>query len=469
MTELSPVDVAASLAGRPGRVVLHSGRDDDGCGRWSFVGCDPEATIEAWGTRVVVRGAGGELISEQQGDPFAALVEFSGVDADSNSQSGVGEAAAPVPSVVGYLGYDLGRTIERLPAGPQLGNDLPDMWFARYPALWRGDTRTGTGEIVGTSEKARAHLAGLLARAPQLSSPPQLAPLHSDMSDDEYRARVDRIRDYIRAGDVYQVNLARRLVATVECAGDPLALYAELLATSPAAYGALIEFGHGTILSGSPERFLTRAPGSDILETRPIKGTRKRTGRADDDRRLAADLAADEKEHAEHLMIVDLERNDLGKVARIGSVKVDALSYVVALPTLYHMVSRVTCELRPGVTSAEILRATFPGGSITGAPKVRAMEIIDELEPARRGPYTGAIGYLGADGAMDLSIAIRTLVLTDKEARLHVGGGIVADSTPERELEETEEKASAWRTSLGDDLSDLTDDATDTTAVGATN
>jgi anthranilate/para-aminobenzoate synthase component I len=210
----------------------------------------------------------------------------------------------------------------------------------------------------------------------------------------------------------------------------------------------VIDPGDGlAVVSSSPERFLHRAPGSDRLETRPIKGTRRRAGRPDEDARLAADLAADPKERAEHLMIVDLERNDLGRVARTGSVAVDSFARVVELPTVLHLVSTVSCLT--GAGAADILRATFPGGSITGAPKRRAMQIIDELEPFRRGVYTGAIGYLGQGGAIDLSIAIRTAVVSPSHLTVGVGGGVVADSTLGRELEETEEKAAAWRAILG--------------------
>jgi para-aminobenzoate synthetase component 1 len=327
---------------------------------------------------------------------------------------------------------------------------VPDLWFGFYGAVARWDRAAGRGEVIGADAAARARLGELLARPAVALAAPALGALIADQSNDEYRHAVGRVQAYIAAGDVYQVNLARRLTASVDRPGDALALYEALIARSPAAFGALVEAGGATVISGSPELFLRREPGSARVETRPIKGTRRRD-RADavSDRALAEELRADPKELAEHLMIVDLERNDLGRVADVGSVRVDALGYAVALPTVHHLVSTVSCRVAPSVTTADILRATFPGGSITGAPKIRAMQIIDELEPARRGPYTGAIGYLGADGAIELSIAIRGVVLTDRELRLHVGGGIVADSTADRELAETEEKAAAWRAALG--------------------
>jgi anthranilate/para-aminobenzoate synthase component I len=249
-------------------------------------------------------------------------------------------------------------------------------------------------------------------------------------------ARVDRIRDYLAAGDVYQVNLARRHVAKVIAPGDALAVYTALAEVAPAPYGALIECDGATLLSGSPERFLGLV--GDRIETRPIKGTHAASATA---------LAESAKDAAEHLMIVDLERNDLGRVAQTGTVTVDDLGYVVELPGLYHKVSRVSARLRDDVGHAALLRATFPGGSITGAPKVRAMQIIAELEPARRGPYCGALGYFGP-GTLELAIAIRIGVIVAGELRVHVGGGIVHDSDPAAELAETDVKAAGWVATL---------------------
>jgi para-aminobenzoate synthetase component I len=435
-----PLEMAALLGDRPGRVLLHAGRDDDGCGRYSFVACDPYQTLEARGSELRLCDARGAVVRAWRGDPLVEL--------DRLSAGARGGDDGPVPVAIGYLGYDLGRQIERLGPGPTHGDDLPDLWFGFYGAVWRLDAATGEHRVVGPDPDARAALERALAGAPEPAASPRFGPLAADQDPDAYRAQVARILEYIAAGDVYQVNLARRLVAPVLERGDPLALYAALLEASPAQYGGLLQTGSADIVSGSPERFLSRPPGASRLETRPIKGTRRRTGEPARDAALAAELAADPKERAEHLMIVDLERNDLGRVAVCGSVRVDAFASVVALPTLLHLVSTVSCRLRPGAGLTDILRATFPGGSITGAPKVRAMQIIDELEPARRGPYTGALGYIGADGALELAIAIRTAVITPTELRLHVGGGVVADSSPDRELEETEEKAAAWRAAL---------------------
>jgi anthranilate/para-aminobenzoate synthase component I len=255
---------------------------------------------------------------------------------------------------------------------------------------------------------------------------------------------VRRILDYLQAGDAYQVNLSRRLRARFE-AGDPLALAAALRARAPAPHAAFIADadGRGALIGNSPERFLSLDPDG-VIETRPIKGTRPRGGSPAADRAAVAELLASPKDRAEHVMIVDLERNDLGRICRTGSVEVVSLAQAVALPTVHHLVSTVRGVLRPDVGLATLLRATFPGGSITGAPKRRAMQIIDELEPSARGAYTGATGWLGAAGDLDLAIAIRTAVVRDGALALSVGAGIVADSTPEGELAETEVKARAF-------------------------
>ena len=431
------IDVAARLAGRRGRVLLHSGRDDDGLGTWSFAAAEPRATLLARGTSIVRLDERGRPSKRFTADPFDATDEFLrefGCVLEPRT------GAPPEPRVIGYFGYDLARVVEQLPGGPSLGQDVPDLWLAAYDSIAR--TRGDTTEVIATAEDTgqvggKRWLEQQLATGPAHPAlPPRLGELVPDDSGDLHVARVGRILDYLASGDVYQVNLARRLVARIEAPGDALALYAALSEVAPAPYGALLEADGVTIISGSPERFL--ASVGDRVETRPIKGTRPHGPGA------AAELAAAPKDDAEHLMIVDLERNDLGRIAETSSVRVDELGYIVELPALYHKVSRVSAKPREGTGYAQLLRATFPGGSITGAPKVRAMQLIDELEPARRGPYCGALGYFGAHGAFELAIAIRIGVIKGHELRVHVGGGIVADSDAQAELAETEVKAAGW-------------------------
>ena len=428
-----PIAAAARLAGRRGRVLLHSARDDDGLGTWSFLAAEPSATLIARGRSIVELDETGRPARRFTADPFDAAEAFL---AAHGCVLGGPLDEAPRPRVIGFFGYDLARVVETLPGGPDLGIGVPDLWLGAYPTVARW--RAGEREILGSGPDAAA-LAQLLDGPAPPRQPPSIGALAADDDGAHHMARVERIRDYLASGDVYQVNLARRLVARIHAPGDPLAVYAALAAVAPAPYGALIEADGATVISGSPERFLA-SHEQDRVETRPIKGTRPL------DR--GAELADAPKDAAEHLMIVDLERNDLGRVAELGSVSVDQLGYIVELPALHHKVSRVSARVRAGTGYAQLLRATFPGGSITGAPKVRAMQLIDELEPSRRGPYCGALGYFGVGGAFDLAIAIRIGVIANDELRIHVGGGIVADSDPADELAETEVKAAGWRAAL---------------------
>jgi len=433
--EISPLAAAARLAGLRGRVVLHSARDDDGLGRCSFVAAEPYATLIARGHSLVVLDQDGRPAKRFTGDPLDAAEAFL---AEHGCTLEPRAAGAPEPRVIGYLGYDLARVIEQLPGGSAIGHNGPDLWLAAYGAIGRWSE--GGPEIVGPVEAARARLADALAR-PAL---PSLAPSFDPFTGDDaahHRARIERVRDHLAAGDVHEVSLARQLIARLTAPGDPLALYATFAEAAPAPYGALIEADGITLISGSPERFL--ASIGDRIEARPLKGTRAQGDGA------AAKLAADPRIAAEHLLIVDLAQRELGRIAEPGSVSIDALGYILELPALCHKVSRISARPRAGVGYAALLRATFPAGSITGAPKLRAMQLIDELEPVRRGPNCGVFGYFGAHGAFDLAIAIRTGVLSRRELRVHVDGGIIADSDAADELTEIELKAAGWIAALG--------------------
>ena len=386
-----------------------------------------------------------------------------------------GDAAAGIPAGVGWLSYDLGRPLAGLPlrladrvgergvsprepiaggVGPSQGPTVDDAWplleFHFYDAVWVRAT-TGEATIVAKHAAAAERLAARLAEPAPTPPPLALGALAPDHADGVFLDGVRRILEYLRAGDAYQVNLARRLSASCEPAGgDRVALAAALRARAPAPHAALIVSADGTgcLLGNSPERFLALAPDGRVT-TCPIKGTRPRHSDPAADRAAAEALASSPKDRAEHVMIVDLERNDLGRVCRTGSVEVAELLRLVSLPTVHHLESTVRGVLRPDVGLAALLEATFPGGSITGAPKRRAMQIINELEPARRGPYTGATGWLGAGGDMDLAVAIRTAAIRAGRLSLSVGGGIVADSNPDDELAETEVKARAFAALCG--------------------
>jgi para-aminobenzoate synthetase component 1 len=325
----------------------------------------------------------------------------------------------------GFCSYDLGRSIERVPARNQPVG-VPDVLFARFDArLVIG--ADGTFRLEG-SGRGRAQLEQLLEAERTDTSATRLHAWRSSLDRDGWERSVAQIHRHLVAGDCYQVNLTRRL----ECdtGADPVALFRALSSRNPAPHAALVRIGDVAVVSASPERFLRR-DGSRI-ETRPIKGTSS----------SAEELAVSEKDRAENVMIVDLARNDLGRVCEYGSVHVPALFEVERHPGLYHLVSTVAGTLRADVTTGDIIRATFPPASVTGCPKPRVLQIIEELEPVRRGVYCGAIGFVDRDReVMDLNVAIRTFVVTDGRTTLGVGGGIVADSDPTAEWHETELKA----------------------------
>jgi len=336
----------------------------------------------------------------------------------------------------GWLSHDLGREIERLPARAADDLLLPPVALGRYEAWLEWDHDARAVHLRGGGDGA------YLLRA--LAHPDTAMPHHEPLTGWEsslprprYERAVRRAIDYIRAGDVFQVNLSQRLAAGWE--GDPFALYGRLRQTSPAPFMALTRLGGADIVSASPERFLQRR--GERIQTRPIKGTRPRGPDPAEDRRQALALRSSAKDRAENVMIVDLARNDLGRVAAFGSVTVTDLCALESHPGVHHLVSAVEARLRPGVSVADVVRATFPPGSVTGAPKIRALEIIEELEPVRRGPYCGAIGCFAPGGDIDLSVAIRTFVAARGRLHLHVGGAVVADSDPALEWRETMHKA----------------------------
>jgi len=343
----------------------------------------------------------------------------------------------------GWLSYDLGRQIEAVPSLAEDDLGLPPLALGRYDAWLEFDHERGTVELHGEGSGERL-VRALREDAPALHDTP-VGRWESSLPRHRYERAVERAIDYIRAGDVFQVNLSQRLGASWR--GDPFALYARLRETSPAPFMALVRLGGADIVSASPERFL--AVRGDRIETRPIKGTRPRGADPASDVRLGAELEASEKDRAENVMIVDLARNDLGRVARYGSVAVDRLFALEPHPGVHHLVSTVSARLRAGLGPADIVRATFPPGSVTGAPKVRALEIIDELEPVRRGPYCGAIGWIEPGGDLELSVAIRTFVAAEGRLHLHVGGAVTADSSPAAEWEETMHKAARMLVAAG--------------------
>jgi len=419
-------------------VFLDSGRPAGEQGRYDILSADPVARLVTRGAQTWIGTARGTRVS--LADPLDLLREALG-------PLRPGVAGLPFAGgAIGYFAYDLAR---RFAAIPTLGRDaegLPEMAVGVYD--WavvvdhhRRETRLVARGAASAGGRFQRLLAGLEARGRRRSHPPfrALAPVSANLSRGQYLARIARIKDYLRDGDCYQVNLAQRFAAPVT--GDPWLGYRGLRRLAPAPFSAYLSTPEWQILCTSPERFLQVVEGS--VETRPIKGTRARGADGATDAALARALADSAKDRAENLMIVDLLRNDLGKVCAIGSVHVPELFKVEHFPQVHHLVSTVRGRLADGRDALDLLRACFPGGSITGAPKRRAMEIIEALEPHRRGVYCGTIGYIGFDGAMDTNIAIRTLVCSRGLARFWVGGGIVADSDPELEYRETYDKGAA--------------------------
>ena len=350
-----------------------------------------------------------------------------------------------------YLGYEMAAQVE-----PSLdlkqGGALPLAFAARVPAALVRDHETRQARFV--SEDGQADwLFATLERACSSTSPGEMPAVLSSPLDEEessrYLEQVQRARRYILDGDIFQANLSRRWSAELASGADAAGLYARLRHANPAPFAGLALHGDAAVISSSPER-LVRVMG-DRVDTRPIAGTRPRGQDPEQDAALMRELIGHPKERAEHVMLLDMERNDLGRVSETGSVRVDELMVVESYTHVHHIVSNVCGRLRAGVTPGQVIRAVFPGGTITGCPKVRCMEIIAELEQAPREAYTGAMGYLGRDGSMDLNILIRTLVQKDRALSFRAGAGIVADSVPERELEETRAKARGLARALGAD------------------
>ena len=350
-------------------------------------------------------------------------------------------------AAIGYFGYELGRESAGL-AAEKRGTTpfMPEAAIGLYPwtvVIDHQERRAALTSFASLGDAQAREIARQLLHASSRTGRPFCitGDVRSSLERDAYLPRAQRVLDYIAAGDCYQANLTREFSAPFT--GDPWTFYRHLHDVNPAPMGAYLEYPFGAVLSSSPERLLI-VDGSRVL-TKPIKGTRRRRSDPTEDAAAAAALAASEKDRAENVMIVDLLRNDLGKVCETGSVKVRGLCELESFATVHHLVSTIEGRLQQGRDALDALIACFPGGSITGAPKRRAMEIIDELEPHRREVYCGAIGYVAAEGRMDMNIPIRTTLCARGEMRFYAGGGIVADSTPEDEYEETEVKIAAIR------------------------
>ncbi|MDH4095952.1 MAG: anthranilate synthase component I [Betaproteobacteria bacterium] len=455
----TPLAVYLKLAGGPYSYLLESVVGGERFGRYSFIGLPCAERIEARGTTVrrLLRDARGAdvCLEEAQGDPLGFVRAYL-----------ARHRVAPAPGTLkfpgglaGYFGYEMVRHVEPTALGAPKPDALgtPDMLLLVSDELAVVDNVMGKLHLVvyadprqpqalrgalARLETLRARLAAPLPEHVVLAQPgaaAAAAQLRRSVSEEQFLAAVRRSKEYIFAGDCMQVQISQR--TSRDFGAPPIALYRALRGLNPSPYMFYFDFGDHHVIGASPE-IMVRVAG-DRITLRPIAGTRPRGATPEDDARIAAELLADPKERAEHVMLIDLGRNDVGRVAAIGSVRVTEQMVVERYSHVMHIVSNVEGRLRPGLDALDVFRASFPAGTVTGAPKVRAMQIIDELEPVKRGVYSGAVGYLGFNGDMDVAIAIRTAVVKDRQLHVQAAAGVVADSDPMSEWQETQHKARA--------------------------
>lgn len=449
----TPLSAFRKVAGEDWAFLLESVEGGEKWGRYSFMGGWPRA-VYRWDARgVEVRDGQGEVLEVGSGDPLEVLDRF----LQLYRAPSLPELPRFWGGAVGYLGYDAVRYLEALGEGPPRSTDFPEALFIIPEVVVVFDNLRHTMRIVASAPgggPAKSAYDGAVSRIEEVierlnrptvepllypSDPAGPAVFTPALPKEAFCKAVEKVREEIRRGEAIQVVLSQRLTGQVKI--DPFLVYRALRGLNPSPYMYYLRFGSHCLVGSSPE-ILVRVT-EDRIELRPIAGTRPRGTDETEDRRLEEELLADEKERAEHLMLVDLGRNDLGRVAEVGTVRVEELMLIERYSHVMHIVSHLSGRRRPGLSELEILKACFPAGTVTGAPKVRAMQFIDELEPVSRGPYAGAVGYFGLGGSMDTCIAIRTLAFQGGDVTLQVGAGIVADSVPDREYEETMRKAEA--------------------------
>jgi para-aminobenzoate synthetase component 1 len=463
--------IADGLRDLPGLAVLDSARAGRRS-RWTYVTADPLAVVSGVGPRGATFAPARALLARMGGPAGGAGGRVEALGGEAGAESVTAVLPPFTGGLVGFVGYDVGRELERVPSIALDDQPLPPLSLALHDWVVAVDRRAGrvllcgrpvdgdAGRLEARLAAVLARLAGVRAAGTDVAVPPPLGTsdllarrpfvpaglrFTSGLDRDAWVDRVERVREAIAGGELYQANLARRLEAPF--AGDPWPLFRVLRTGDPATFAAYLDVGPDptagsprAIVSASPEPFLS-VDAHGRVESDPIKGTRPRGRTRGEDRALAADLLGSEKDRAENVMIVDVLRNDLGRVCRPGSVRVPRLCRLERTEAVQHLVSTVVGRLAPGRDAFDLLAAAFPGGSITGAPKIRAMRLIEELEPVRRGPYCGMALWLGPDGAMGSSILIRTFVADGRRLTLHVGGGITRRSDPDAEWEETRVKA----------------------------
>ncbi len=450
-----PLAAFSPFANQPYALFLDSAQITDRLGRYSFIASDPFLTMTSKNGRIIL----GQ--KKMGGNPFEIL------QAQLNQFAITHRSGLPPfqTGVAGYFGYALGHHLEVLPRAHLDDMGFPDLMLGFYDVVIAFDHlqrrawifSSGYPEVDERARRKRAQfriqeIEERLNQAPAnlTSTQPleQPATIQSNYpSRESYEQAVQQVIDFIYAGDIFQANLSQRFNAQLSKQDSTFKLYQRLRAINPAPFAAYLNFENVVIASASPERFLLLR--DNWVETRPIKGTRPRGATTESDQQFASELLSSEKDRAENVMIVDLLRNDLSRVCQDHSVKTPEICSLESYATVHHLVSTVEGQLKPGTSAIDLLQATFPGGSITGAPKIRAMEIIAALEPTQRGPYCGSIGYISFSGDMDTSIVIRTYAIKDKQVTFQAGGGIVADSNPAEEYDETLHKARALMQALG--------------------
>ncbi len=429
------VRLFSAIANQPWTIFLDSGLAEKRQDRYDIFASDPVCTLLTQGKKTIVSTIDSEFVSEQ--DPFTLIQQ----------QLPFQPSFPEVPfngGALGYFAYDLGRNIETLPEIAKDAEHIPDMAVGIYQWAVVVDHQQEKSYLVGCA-KSDQHWRELIQKFSHYPQPQSensfyvTSDINTNMSEESYGLAFDKIKKYLKEGDCYQVNLAQRFVA--DCQGNPWLAYCQLRQINSAPFSAYLNMPGVQVLSSSPERFLKVSNG--IVETKPIKGTRPRKECLQANQQQIKELQQSNKDRAENVMIVDLLRNDISKNCVPGSVKVPKLFDVESYATVHHLVSTVTGQLSKESHALDLLRSCFPGGSITGAPKIRAMEIIEELEPNRRGVYCGAIAYIGFDGNMDSNITIRTLIHSENSIRFWAGGGIVNDSVKAAEYQECFDKAAA--------------------------
>ncbi len=447
LPELNIENIIDILRGKEYPFFLDSGAYFKRIGEFSYWGFEPLLRFYFKDNNIYIFSNSEEKIISEE--PFKFLEYIT----EKYKVNSTGKAFPFQGGFVGYLSYEAGRYIEDIPMQRKDDYNLPDYYFSLYDVIFVHNIKENKFYLAGYDFNGKAlekanRFFKIIKENNFNNSPNEYIEignnLQSNFQKNDYLEAIKKAKEYIYAGDIYQVNISQRF--KVPFKGDSYLFYKHFSKLSPAPFGAFIDYSDFQILSNSPERYLFI--DNDYIETRPIKGTRRRGINSEEDEKLMNELKISEKDKAEHLMIVDLERNDLGRIAAFNSVKVSEFEIIESYANVHHMVSTVEAKIDKKFNIVDCIKNSYPGGSITGAPKIRSMEIIDELEPTYRSVYTGSIGYIGFDHTIDLNIAIRTAIIKDSSIYFQVGGGIVADSDPEEEYIETIVKAESFTKSI---------------------